>query len=308
VSDVVGLVWTEHLTGADRQLLAEVAGVVTGAAPSAERLRAHPDLLARLLSHPHTERRVFGPGDADEPFLRASPFLTFAVAVHRAAAELDQLTFTSEWVGPRRRIPVFDVAALRDFLSDPLRTVFLVELLASYTHVASGSTWVRTGRGWRRRRFSELDPVRMASLLEVVGETERAGVYRRLGDLALFLTGVFPDHTATRWTREVDSARLLRSVGSAGGGAGAGAGAGAGVGGRDLPEAVAQMGAVALLEHLGRRWYELAADVAAPPLTSTMQVTADVAQRFGHARRVLNYVTDRFLFPFRSGWFGVAAG
>ena len=45
---------------------------------------------------------------------------------------------------------------------------FFVELLASYTHVVSGSTWTATRRGWRRRRFSELDPVQLAGLLGVV--------------------------------------------------------------------------------------------------------------------------------------------
>src|SRR5690606_24818469 len=97
---------------------------------------------------------------------------------------------------PRRRLPVFDVASLREFLDDHMRRYFLVELLASYTHVASGVSWARTSRGWRKRKFSELDPVRLAELLTVVEPPERAGVFRRLGDLALFLTGVFPDHTA----------------------------------------------------------------------------------------------------------------
>ena len=41
-------------------------------------------------------------------------------------------------------MPVFDVEPLRRLLSDPLRRFFFVELLASYTHVVSGSTWVAT--------------------------------------------------------------------------------------------------------------------------------------------------------------------
>src|SRR6266540_1530599 len=106
--------------------------------------------------------------------------------------------FVGEWAGPRQRLPVFDVATLRDFLAAPARRLFLAELLASYVHVASGSVLVQTRRGWRRQRFSELDPVRLAALLDVVPAGERVGIYRRLGDLALFLTGVFPDHTATR--------------------------------------------------------------------------------------------------------------
>ena len=140
------------------------------------------------------------------------PFLTFAVAVHRLAAQLDTATYVNEWIGPRRRVPVFAVEPLRRLLADPLRRFFFVELLASYTHVASGSTWVATRRGWRRRRFSELDPVQLAGLLETVPPAERPGVLRRLGDLSLFLTGVFPDHTAaTPLGRPMAEAQLLRT-------------------------------------------------------------------------------------------------
>jgi len=35
-------------------------------------------------------------------------------------------------------------------------------------------------------------------------------------------------------------------------------------------------------------------------------VLADVAQRFGQARRILNYLTDRYLFPYRGRWFPTA--
>jgi hypothetical protein len=113
-------------------------------------------------------------------------------------------------------------------------------LLASYVHVASGSVWVQTARGWRRRRrYSELDPIRLAALLEVVDEAERPGVWRRLGDLALFLTGVFPDHTDVPGVAPVRATRLLRSAGLGPGDAETG-------------------GGVALLELLGRRWYRLA--------------------------------------------------
>ena len=72
------------------------------------------------------------------------------------------------------------------------------------------------GRQERTRRFSELDPVRMAGLLEAVPQAERPGVYRRLGDVALFLTGVFPDYATTRALGPVNAARLLRAAQPAG--------------------------------------------------------------------------------------------
>ena len=97
MTDPTALTYLEHLTDGDLALLGESG-----------RLRREPDRILERLARPETYEAVFGPGGADEPFLRASPFLTFAVAVHRAAEELGASTFTREWVAPRQRVPVFD--------------------------------------------------------------------------------------------------------------------------------------------------------------------------------------------------------
>ena len=286
--------YLEHLSDADLALLASVAGY-----PPAGRLRTDPALIERLLDDPRTFQAVFGEAERADPLLRASPFLVFALAVRRGAEDLRGAAFIGEWAGPRQRLPVFDVAGLREFLAAPARRLFLAELLASYVHVASGSVLVQTRRGWRRQRFSELDPVRLAALLEVVPAAERPGIYRRLGDLALFLTGVFPDHAATRAFAPAHAQRLLRL---------------AGIGGAEADEASAvadfgvASGGIALLERLGRRWYRLACQ-SAPVRTAPLRVVEEVAGRFDQARRILNLVTDTYLFPFRARWFpGPAAG
>jgi hypothetical protein len=290
--------YLEHLTDDDLELLARAHRAATGEVLGVAELRSRPAPIDALLARPEAFEAVFGVEKGADPFMRGSPFLVFAVAVHRCAEDLRKVAFVPEWLGPRQRVAVFDVEALRDFLADPMRRFFLVELLASYTHVASGSFWVQTGRGWRRRRFSELDPVRLASLLEVVPEAERVGIYRRLGDLALFMTGVFPDHTAMRALAPIDTARLLRAARLA-------TGAGEPAGG--YAESVEPAGPVALLEHLGRRWYRLACDTAPSP-TGAMRVVGEVAERFRQARRVLNLVTDRHLFVLRDRWFSPPTG
>lgn len=289
-----GSAYLEHLTNDDLALLGGVGPRLGLGALGAAGLRARPDLVERLLASPHAFEAAFGPASLAEPFLRASPALAFALAVHRSADDLRGATSVAEWVGPRRALPVFDADALREFLADPWRRLFLVELLSSYTHVASGSVWVRTPRGYRRRRFSELDPVRLASLLEAVPEAERAGVYRRLGDLALFLTGVFPDATATRALGPLDEARLVRAGREDGAGPLAPSAA---------PQGLGPSGAVGLFEALGTRWYRLAAATAPRPLTASVRVVEEVAGRFSHARRILNHVTQRHLFPLRDRWF-----
>ena len=278
--------WFDHLSDGDRDLLRRVASRI-GTDPGD--LGDTPDALARVLAHPLAFESVFSAGGEAVSAI-VSPFLTFAVVVHRAWDELQHVSHVDEWVGPRQRLPVLGGGDLREFLAAPSRRLFLTELLASYTRVASGVVWVHTRRGWRRRRFSELDPARLASMLDVISDEERPGVYRRLGDLCLFLTGVFPDHTETNALAPVDIARLVRLSGP---------------GDEAIPErrTLGGTGTVSLLERLGQRWYRSAVHLA-HPLTAQLQLVADVSERFGAARRTLNYVTDRYLFERRADWFG----
>src|SRR6266550_3288134 len=212
---LVGSEYASHLTDADLGLLASVAAAGNGPAADASSLRSDPVTLLRLLEQPGAFHAVLGgPGDtAPGQAAPASPFLVFAVSVQRAAAELASAGHVPERTGPRQRVPLFDVPALRDFLVAPARRLFLAELLASFTRVASGRYRARVGGRMRTRRFSELDPVRLAGLLEAVPQAERPGVYRRLGDVTLFLTGVFPDYAATAVLGPVNAARLLRAAG-----------------------------------------------------------------------------------------------
>lgn len=248
---------------------------------------------------------VFGPSRGDDPLMGVSPFLAFAAAVHRTVKDLQSATYVSEWVGVGRRTPLFDVAQLREFVSDPWRRLFLAELLASYTHVASGSVVVASRRGLRRQRFSELDPVRLAGLLEVVPEAEQPGVLRRLGDLSLFLTGVFPDYVARRGFGPIEHSRLSRAGFMAPGG-GAAAGPAVGAGPPELPGA--EGGAVSLLGWLGRRWYRAAFELVPDPVPRALAVVGELPDRFDDARRVLAAVTERCIFGHRDRWFGLGIG
>jgi hypothetical protein len=273
----VELLYRQHLGDADRRLLATVAG-------------ADAPIEAALAS-PDVEAAIFGADASNEVAVGVTPFLAFATAVHRTAVLLETATFVEERWAPRVRVPVFDAVVLRELLADPARRYFLVELLASFTRVSSGVTYTRTTRGWRRRRFSELDPARLAELLDVVGAPERPGLYRRLGDLALFLLGVFPDHPPAIGPGAATD-RLLRV---------------SGVGRDPTATAAAETGSQSLLTLLGARWYRAAvasARAAGRPVTATLAVADHMADHFDEGRRVLNAVADRYLFPWREQWFG----
>ncbi len=305
----IGIGYADHLTDADLGLLAAVAQPAGGfRADTAATLRQRPDELPALLADPRVFRAVFGPGDATAGLAAlaslASPFLIFAVAVHAAAAELESTDHVPERLGPRQRVPLFDGPQLRDFLGSPARRLFLAELLASFIRNRDGqyhtldaapggrqAAAARPQPGDRgARRFSELDLPRMAGQLEDVAEADRPGVYRRLGDVALFLTGVFPDYAVAQALGPVSAARLLRSA--------------------QIParrrEELAAAPAIDLFEYLGAQWYR-AAWALAQARTARLAVVAEVADRFRQARRVLNHIADRRLFPSGDTWFAPPA-
>jgi hypothetical protein len=124
-------------------------------------------------------------------------------------------------------------------------------------------------------------------MLEVVPAAERPGVYRRLGDLALFLTGVFPDACDRPSTSLSATERALRAAGVAQEGAGPWAG---------------ERGNLPYLERLGARCYREACATAAWS-TAALAVVHEVAEEFSRARRVLNFITARHLFGTREQWF-----
>jgi hypothetical protein len=280
----VGDGYAEHVTEGDVRLISAATGL-----PDAEagRLRRDPAALERVLADPRVFEVIFGAeGLAAREAVIASPFLAFAVAVHRAAADLAEARYVAERSAARQRVPVFDAPELREFLGSGERRLFLTELLTSFTRVTSGRYRVSGGGRSRTRRFSELDPVRLAGLLDAVPEESRPGIYRRLGDVALFLSGVFPDYVAGRAFGPVNAARLLRAA--------------------QVPagerERLAATPDLELLEHLGTRWYR-AALALAPVRTSGLAVVGEVADRFRQARRVLNHVADRYLMGPDSSWF-----
>ncbi len=289
-----GSAYLDHLTDADLSIL---GGALEGPATddASAYLRSHPQLVEDALGSATVFERVLGDPADDELLVHASPFLVFAVAVHRVVDDLGHTSFVEERIGRRMRVPVFDAGQLREFGVDPARRYFLVEHLTSYTRVMSGPVWIQRRGRWRRQRFSELDAARLAAALDAVPEADRPGIYRRLGDLALFLTGVFPDHSAARSVHPIELERLLRSLPAAGEDAPTLA---------DIEQLAGERGAAGLLEWLGPRWYRAAAQRT--PVTGLSRLLDDLATRFDQARRFLNHLTDRYLFPVRNRWFPAA--
>lgn len=255
----------EHLSDHDLLILAG------GRSEQVPVLRREPALLLDLLDRPTVADAVLA-ARREEPgrFSYVSPFLVFAAAVHRISNALVGSSYVVDRTGPRSRLPVFDGPVLAAFATEPQHRLFLAELLASYARLASGAVWRRSGGGWRRQRWDELDLTRLAALREALPVDEQPGVWRRIGDGALFLAGVFPEY-AERSLGPVEIARLQHATG--------------------LRLYTAEGPILELLEELAGRAYQRVG----------RSVPAAVAESPRSARRVLTLVADRYLFPVAAG-------
>ncbi|HEY2285436.1 MAG TPA: hypothetical protein VGH88_06800 [Streptosporangiaceae bacterium] len=284
--DQAGAAYLARLTDADLRALVHADQV--SAAESDGRIRAlrrQPALILDVLDRPATSAAVLNladghPRGGPDRFALISPFLMFAAAIHRTAADLSATAYAPERTAPRLRIPLFDAGQLSAYLGQPRHRLFLADLLASFARISSGM--VHTPGSPRRRRWSDADPARLAVLLDNVPLADRPPVWRRLGDLALFLAGVFPDAAERLVGSQTAASRLARRTGLD-------------------PEAAPDGGAPDLLEWLGAGWYRLAAAHARPADASAPELR-ERAEHFRPARRVLNTAADRYLLPAGTSW------
>lgn len=259
----------------DRDLATLAAALSTTVETLKQQLQLRPWTAADLLASDEVFDVVMD--RQAHPAELVSPYLLFSVLVHRSAAELRSASFVNEWAGTKVRLPVFDITGVHEYLTDPARVSFLARLLTAFAGPAPLPVPVDD-------RF---DLISIARWLDAVPESDRVVLFERLGDLALFLSGVFPDATGAAWISPVDAERLGKTV--------------------DLDsEAILGLcdslglGGIDAYETLGSEWYRAVSASRPAPMI------ADVSYRFRAARRVLNHVADRFLFDIEPG-FGFAA-
>jgi hypothetical protein len=255
--DQVGAAYLDHLTDADLRELAH-AGEVSAAEADARirALRGSPGLVLDVLDRPAVSGSLLSiPGpEAGKRFTLISPFLVFAAAIHRIAADVAVSGYAPERTGPRLRVPVFDGPQLSDYLSRPGHRLYLAELLASFARSSGGVIVTRTARGTHRRRWNDLDLGRLAMLLAALPEQDRLPVLRRLGDLAMFLSGVFPAAIERALAGRLEPARLARTTG--------------------LPPPDGGLPPAELFEWFGAGWYRLAASRLAGSAAAGLARTA----------------------------------
>ncbi len=158
---------------------------------TADLIRGDEELLGAMLDDDRLFQRLMG---EDDILLRVSPWLFFTVLLRRTWRDLESETFTVEQ-RHRQKVLLFDTDRVVELLTqEPLRE-YLATMLASFTRIESVTVPVRVRKGiWRRYRTSDLDVEGMMRYCQALDEPFRFGPYRRIGDVCLFLTGMFPEY------------------------------------------------------------------------------------------------------------------
>ena len=203
-----------------------------------------------------------------------SPRLLFEVLLRAARKELANRTYTLER-SSLQRIPVFDTGDVLRFIRDDEIIKYLARMLTSFTRVRSFTWPVRIRKGvWRRIRFNDMDIDSLMRYSETVESEERFDYYKRIGDLCLFIVGMFPEY------------------------------AGLSTGGASQTQARLIFGRRQRLaeeyEAEGSRFYRLAAQHKKALLSGSSRVLERMAENFSLAKKPLNYVSERYL-DFRKG-------
>jgi hypothetical protein len=152
-------------------------------------VREDEDFRNTYMSDAKVFRRVM---HDDEILLKISPSLFFEILLRKAAKDLSTVPYTYEKTRTMS-IPIFDAKDLVSLLNRESLLIYLADMLSSFTRVESYAVSIRIRKGiWRKIRFNDLDFHSLMSLCDVVDDAYRFSLYKRIGDICLFILGVFP--------------------------------------------------------------------------------------------------------------------
>ncbi len=249
---------------------ADLDFVVREAAPDA----ADTEHLKRLIREDEAFRRALV-GDErvfvrvmtdEEVFLRISPALYFEVLLRRALVDLEQAVYTLEY-DRAGTIPVFDTSAVVELLARRGVVGYLADMLSSFTRIRVSVTAVRVRRGiWRRVRTSDMDIDSLVRLCSAAEPEQRFAFYKRIADVCLFVSGLFPHSASSRLPGKLGPTPAARAR-------------------RSLEEYVQE----------GQRFYELAAEHPAARALELTGVLGLLGENFTTATKPLRFIASHYL-------------
>jgi hypothetical protein len=195
-----------------------------------------------------------------------SPRFLFEILLRQALVELQNRSYTIER-SASQKIPVFDSKEVVKLITDKKMLRYLADMLTSFTRTESFSLPVRVRRGvWRRLRFSDMDIDSLMRLCEVSDGEHSFGLYKRIGDLSLFILGIFPEYVIRDYNLKMEPHSFRRWQRSEGD-----------------------------YEELGRRFYRLAGEHPEARLLDLTGVFHELQEKFTIAKKPLNYISGNFI-------------
>jgi hypothetical protein len=126
--------------------------------------------------------------------LQISPWLFFTVLLRRAWRDLEREAFTVEQRG-RQKLVLFDADRVVRLLAQKAVQDYLATMLASFTRVEHMTVLAEVKPGtWRAYRTNEFNIEGMMRYSQTLDEPFRFTPYKRIGDVCLFLAGMFPKY------------------------------------------------------------------------------------------------------------------
>ena len=229
-------------------------------------IRDKEDLLEPMLDDPKLTERLFR---EEEALVRVTPHMLFSVLLRRLRKELEKEAYVLDVDTKGKRIPIFEGPAVAEMLSDRQTCDYLAEMLSSFARTNSGIIYWKERGTWHKRRFSDIDLDDMVELARIIDPEMRPALYKRIADIALFLSGIFPEHSAhvAGFRKTMFSAK------------------------RTLKE----------YEQAGKRFYHVAARET--DQIHWKPVLGMLAEKFTLARLALNSLSDRYVKTLRARYF-----
>ncbi len=240
-----------------------------------EIVKDKPDFLEVMLEDDKLFERVTG---NPAILLSISPRLLFSILLRRARKELQRKTHTLETTSEGQRVPVFDSDQVVSFLSDEQVRDYLVDMLSSFTRTESTTVYFKEGNRLRRRSYSDMDLDDMITLSSLVDDEFRFPFHKRMGDICLFLVGVFPEHVESTYRYPLTVEGRPRIAGRK----------------RRSSEDY---------EQEGRRFYKLAAEDKGAKTANLDTALHQLSENFNLATKPLNLISARYIHLNKFKWF-----
>lgn len=264
----LGKVKTWRLSGRDLDFLVEtVSPEVSDKTRLKHIIRSDEDFRNTFIADAKVFHRVMRD---DEILLKISPPLFFEILLRKAADDLSRVGYTYE-KSRNMSIPVFDAEDLVSLLNRESLLIYLADMLSSFTRIESYAISIRIRKGvWHKIRFNDLDIRSLKSLCDVVDDAYRFGLYKRIGDICLFILGVFPVY-ADRDHRYPVSGQLRPPI----------------AGRRRI--------STQEYEKEGQRFYRLAAEHRTARDLELAEVFWSLQENFQIAKKPLNFIAEHYL-------------